>query len=83
MAQSSAKPEFQADRLPPSQSKAKRLIEELTESAAGEKATEESNIAKEFLQGIWHGNAIPSTPRQKKTKKSQKPVADNEEPDSA
>ncbi len=66
MTQESSKPEEQEEPLTLSQSKGRKLIEELTESSSGEKETEEENIAKEFLQGIWHGNAVPRTPSQKK-----------------
>ena len=66
MVQESTKSEKQEEPLTPSQSKAKKLIEELTESSLGEEETEEGNIAKEFLQGIWHGNAVSRTPSQKK-----------------
>ncbi len=62
MAPLSAKSEGQKKPLTPSQSKAKRLIEELTEKTVEVAATEEGNLAKEFLQGIWNGNAIPNAP---------------------
>ncbi len=82
MSQSAAKPEFQAEPLTPSQAKAKKLIEELTESIVEKETTEEANMAQEFLQGIWHGNAIPGAPRQTKRKESPDPSADKGEPNS-
>lgn len=51
--------------LTPSQSKAKKLIEELTEKSSTETETEEGLIAKQYLQGIWHGNAVPGIPRRR------------------
>lgn len=47
--------------LTPSQNKARALVEKLTASAqAGSAAeTEEARQAQVFLQGVWHGKAIP------------------------
>lgn len=49
--------------LTPSQNKARALVEKLTASAqAGSAAeTEEARQAQVFLQGVWHGKAIPYT----------------------
>lgn len=82
MIPSSAKPEAQAAPLTPSQSKARKLIEQLTENAKGEEATAEGNIAQEFLQGIWHGNAVSQPPRRTKRREGQDRIADNAESDS-
>lgn len=56
--------------LTPSQSKAKKLIEGWSESSKGEEDSEEGTIAKEFLQGIWHGKAVSRIPKQIKKGKS-------------
>lgn len=47
--------------LTPSQNKARALVERLTESAQAGSATEteEARQAQAFLQGVWHGHAIP------------------------
>lgn len=47
--------------LTPSQHKARALVEKLTESAQAGSATEteEARQAQAFLQGVWHGHAIP------------------------
>ena len=66
MAKHRKTPEKQEDPLTPSQSKAKKLIEDWSESSVGEDGTEESAIAKEFLLGIWHGSAVPRIPGQRK-----------------
>ncbi len=77
-----SKPEEQEEPLKLSQSKGKKLIEELTESSLGEEETEEGNIAKSFLQGIWHGNAVPRTPSQKKREDGDIEKMDSRESDS-
>ncbi len=83
MTSSVTKPELPTEPLTPSQSKAQKLIEELTGQAVEEQVTEAGSMAKEFLQGIWHGNAVPSTPRQKKRPESKEASADKEAPDDA
>ncbi len=82
MTPSSAKPETQAAPSTPSQAKAQKLIEQLTENAKGEESTAEGNIAQEFLQGIWHGNAVSRPPRRTKRRESRDRMADDAESDS-